>query len=241
VAGRVLVVQHAPHSSLGAYGEVLAARGDETLWVRCHLGEPPPRSPAGFDAIVSLGAELSLCDPNLPDWVHAELRLLRRALDAGVPVWGICFGAQLLAAAAGGRVWRGQAPEVGFHPLHAAPDAPSDPVFRVLAPIQPMFHWHGDGFDVPPAATRLAFSDAYPGQAFAAGPLAYGVQFHAEATLELIRGWLGLPATRDQLERAGGEGAAERLLADAGRHLAEVNRTARALIAAWREAAEAGR
>jgi GMP synthase-like glutamine amidotransferase len=236
--GRVLVVQHVAHSSLGAYGEVLVERGDEEVWVRCHEGQGLPPDTSGVDAVISLGSELSVHDAD-EWWVVPELHLLRAAVEVGTPVWGICFGAQLLAAALGARVFTGARPEVGIEPLRLTPDGAEDPVFGSLPPEVPMFHWHGDTFDLPAGATRVAGSEAYTNQAFRAGRLAYGVQFHAEATPELLRGWLTFPATRSQLEAASGPGAAERLAEEGDRALPAVNEVARTLMRTWREAAEA--
>jgi GMP synthase-like glutamine amidotransferase len=183
--------------------------------------------------VISLGAEVSVYDRNR-DWLEPELGLLSAAVRDEVPVWGICFGAQTLAAAAGARVWRGEAPEVGFHPLHLAPGAAGDAAFGGLPRSVPMFHWHGDSFDLPPGATLLAGTDAYPHQAFRVGFSAYGVQFHAETTRELIDGWIAFPSTAAQLEAANGAGAAKRLADDAAVQLPEVNRVARQLMRAWR-------
>jgi GMP synthase-like glutamine amidotransferase len=235
--GRVLVVQHVSHSSLGVYGEVLAERGDEEVWIRCHEGDRLPDRLNGFDAVISLGSDRSVYETD-EWWLEPELRLLREAVDAGAPVWGICYGAQLLAAALGGRVFAGARPEVGVLPLRLTDAAAADPVFGSLPREVPMFHWHGDTFETPAGATLVAGSDAYPSQAFRAGALAYGVQFHAEATVDLVRGWLALPATRDQLEASAGPGAVEKLEADAERDLPAVNEVARTLMHAWRDAAE---
>ena len=234
--GRLLVIQHAPHSGLGAYGEVLDERGDELVWLRLHEGERLPGSLRGYDGVIPLGAEISVYGGGR-DWLEPELDLLRAALDAELPVWGICFGAQMLAAAAGASVWRGDVPEVGIHPLHLTPDARPDAVFGGLPQRVPMFHWHGDSFDLPPAATLLAGTDSYPHQAFRLGGRAYGVQFHAETTLELLRGWISFPATAEQLEAADGPGAAARLARIAERRLPEINDVARRLMRAWRDAA----
>lgn len=238
MAGRVLVVQHVPHASLGVYGDVLAERGDSMVWARLHESDPLPSDPDGFDGVITLGSDRSVYEADRSS-IEPELRLLRDAVEAGIPVWGVCFGAQLLAAALGGRVFAGPRPEVGVLPLRLTEAAASDPVFGSLPPELPVFQWHGDTFDVPAGATLVAGSDAYPNQAFRVGGLAYGVQFHAEATLELVRGWLALPATRTQLEAAEGAGAVERLEADAERLLPAVNEAARSLMSAWREAAEA--
>jgi GMP synthase (glutamine-hydrolysing) len=237
VAGRVLVIQHVPNSSLGVYGDVLDERGDETVIVRLHRAERLPDGLDGLDGIVSLGAPTSVYDGG-PEWVPSELRFLRQAVESDVPVWGICYGAQALAAALGARVWPGPAPEVGIHSLRLAPAAASDPVFGSLPETLPMFHWHGDSFDLPDGATLLAGTDAYPHQAFRAGRSGYGVQFHAETTRELVNGWIDQPQTAGQLEAAHGPGAAVRLRAEAGQALPSINQTARALMAAWRETAE---
>lgn len=233
-AGRILVLQHALHSSLGAYGDVLEERGDHTTWLRLHEGEPVPSRPQDFDAVISLGAASSVYDGGVP-WLEPELELLRKAVEADVPVWGICFGAQALAAAMGARVWPGAKPEVGIRPIFKTPAADEDPVFGGLGSQVPMFHWHGDSFDLPGDAVLLAGSDEYPNQAFRVGANAYGVQFHAEATAELVRGWIDYPATAAQLESSNGPGAAERLFDEVAAALPEVNDVARQLMQAWRE------
>ena len=237
VAGRILVLQHAPHSSLGAYGDVLSERGDETAWVRLHDRESVPERLNGFDAVISLGAAISVYDGDA-SWLVPELELLRAAVTDDVPVWGICFGAQMLAAAAGGRVWRGARPEVGIRPLAMTSASGGDPVFGPLGQTVQMFHWHGDSFDLPADAVLLAGSDEYPNQAFRVGARAYGVQFHAEATPDLVRGWIDSPATAAQLEASNGAGATERLYDEVVSALPEVNGVARRLIRAWREVAD---
>jgi GMP synthase-like glutamine amidotransferase len=235
VAHRLLVIQHVETSSLGVYGEVLSEAGDELVWVRCHQGVDVPRTPDGFAGVISLGAPYSVHTAEEP-WLPSELALLGASVEAGVPVLGICFGAQTLAAALGGRVYTGAMPEVGFHDLRLAQGSADDPLFGGLGPTVPMFHWHGDSFELPAGAELLASSEAYENQAFRAGRSAYGLQFHAESTLELVRGWVNLPATAAQLDTAEGPGAAERIVADAERLLDAVNDVARRLISGWRTA-----
>jgi GMP synthase-like glutamine amidotransferase len=230
---RLLVIQHAPHSGLGAYGEVLDELGDDLEWLRLQEGGRLPPTAEGFDGVISLGAEISVYDGER-DWLEPELALLRGAIAAGTPAWGICFGAQMLAAAAGARVWKGDVPEVGIHPLRLTAAAAADPVFGGLPATVPVFHWHGDSFDLPPEATLLAGSEAYPHQAFRVGAHAYGVQFHAEATSDLVARWIDFPATAEQLEAANGAGAARRVLAEAERGLPEANDVARELMRGWR-------
>ena len=194
MAGRILVLQHAPHSSLGAYGDVLSERGDETAWVRLHDGESVPERLDGFDAVISLGAAISVYDGDAP-WLAPELELLRAAVTDDVPVWGICFGAQMLAAAAGGRVWRGARPEVGIRPLAMTSASVGDPVFGPLGQTVQMFHWHGDSFDLPADAVLLAGSDEYPNQAFRVG--------RARLRRSVSRG--GNAGPRARLDRSSGD------------------------------------
>jgi GMP synthase (glutamine-hydrolysing) len=143
-----------------------------------------------------------------------EKRLIADAVRSGLPFWGVCLGVQLLAASLGARVYPGPAPEVGVLPVLLTDEALADPVFagtpRELLSLQ----WHGDTFDLPDGATRLAGSPAYPNQAFRVGADAYGVQFHLEVSPALAREWADVPAYAESLERVLGEGALDRLIAE---------------------------
>jgi GMP synthase-like glutamine amidotransferase len=235
---RVLVVRHISSAGLGAYGDLLSERGVDAHVVDCEAGDEVPLDPSGYDGILSLGGPWSVHAPDRPAWVEPELLLLRRAAEAAVPIYGVCLGAQLLAAALGARVWTGEVPEVGIHPLRLEPEAAADPVFGGLPETLPMFHWHGDSFDLPEDAVLLARSDAYESQAFRWGSAAYGLQFHAESRLANVRAMIELPATRAQLDQAHGPGSADRILRDADTALAAINVTAARLFSAWLALAE---
>jgi GMP synthase-like glutamine amidotransferase len=239
MALRVLVVQHIWSAGLGAYGDVLREREDEVLLVDCERGDDVPAELPPVDAIVSLGGPWSVHAADRPAWMEPELRLLRSAAERGVPVFGVCLGAQLLAAALGGRVYTGSVPEIGVHPIRLLPPAAADPVFGGLPAELPMFHWHGDSFDLPDGAIPLAGSAAYANQAFRFGATAYGVQFHAESAAANVRAMVELPATRAQLDEAHGPGAADRILEESVRALPGTNAVARRLLAAWLELVEA--
>src|SRR5439155_3910790 len=118
-------------------------------------------------------------DDHVP-FVQREHRLLRRAVDAGVPVLGLCFGGQLLARVLGGEVYRSSTSEIGWMPVRTR-----DPQ---LVPEGPWFQWHFDTFTVPAGATLVADSDAGP-QAFVAGR-SLGLQFHPEVTPEIMDEWV---------------------------------------------------
>jgi GMP synthase (glutamine-hydrolysing) len=176
-----LVLEHDPSCPLGRLDRLIAARGISTEIV-APQGIPALGDPGRYDLVVILGSDDSAYDDSV-SWVPEELGYARRAIDSGVPILGICFGAQMLARALGAEVRRAPTPEVAWKSLTLAEEA-------AWMPAGPWLTWHADTFDWPPGATRLAWSDVAP-QAFAAGPH-LGLQFHPEATADLIQGWLGV-------------------------------------------------
>jgi GMP synthase (glutamine-hydrolysing) len=152
----------------------------------------------------------------------------------------VCLGAQLLAAALGARVYKGDRPEVGLLPVELTADAAADPVFRAAPPRFTTLQWHGDSFDLPSGATLLAGSPAYPNQAFRTGR-SYGVQFHVEVSLELATDWGAVPAYADSLESTLGPGALDRLLAGVAEHGPAMVQLARELFGRWLDLALSGR
>jgi GMP synthase (glutamine-hydrolysing) len=210
---QVLVLQHIACEPPGVYEDVLDEHGATIHRVELDEGDPLPDWRA-FDAIVAMGGPMGALDDNEHPWLTDEKRLIADAVRSGLPFWGVCLGVQLLAASLGGRVYPGPAPEVGVLPVLLTDEALADPVFagtpRELLSLQ----WHGDTFDLPDGATRLAGSPAYPNQAFRVGADAYGVQFHLEVSAALAREWADVPAYAESLERVLGVGALDRLIAE---------------------------
>jgi GMP synthase (glutamine-hydrolysing) len=139
---------------------------------------------------------------NLP-FLHQELELIDLAARQGLPVLGICLGAQLIANVLGGTVYRSAVQETGWQDIYLDREAASDPVFSSLTPLTRVFQLHNDTFDLPPGATRLAASDACANQAFRWGRSIYGVQFHPEMTPGMVADWsreVGLPAWEETPE-----------------------------------------
>jgi GMP synthase (glutamine-hydrolysing) len=145
-----------------------------------------PTSPLGYDTIVILGGPMSVYD-NLP-YLQKEQELIRNAMKNDTPVLGICLGSQLIAQAAGGRVYKGKKKEIGWYNVYLTP-ASSNDIFRGFTDKTiRIFHWHGDTYDLPANAKILAYSDLYP-QAFRIGS-AVGIQFHFEVDELLIQTWM---------------------------------------------------
>ena len=185
---RALVVQHDHVSPPGPVGEAFAERGydvEEFLVVPAErFAEPGVDArfpdPAAFDVVVPMGAPWSVGATDIASWVGPELAMLRSAVAAGVPVLGICFGGQALAAALGGAVERAPAVELGWVEI-ATQDAG-------LVPSGPWFQWHQDRWRLPPGARELARTSV-ASQAFVVGR-SLGVQFHPELTPGQLDGWL---------------------------------------------------
>ena len=172
-----LVLQTQADAPPGLLAPWAAARGLELEVVRVDRGEPLPAS-AQVGFAVALGSDCSVVDGGRR-WIKHEIEWLRAADAAGVPILGICFGAQALAAALGARVMRLPEPEIAWIEVETADAA------RI--PAGPWIAWHEDGFELPAGAHELA-RNAYGLQAFSLRRH-LAVQFHPEATAEIAAGW----------------------------------------------------
>lgn len=201
---KVLVFQHVPFEPLGTLDPLLKEHGFRIRYV--NFSRDPSQRPrvAGYDALIVLGGPMNVDEtaeyPNLA----TELGLIGEALERGRHVLGICLGAQLLAKALGGSVAANGAHEIGWYEVRTTPAGAADPVLSALDAPAPLFHWHGDRFELPPGAIRLAESDLCDNQAFRCGDLALGLQFHLEVDRPLIERWLTVPVNRRLLKRLEG-------------------------------------
>ncbi len=187
---RVYVFQHVACEDLGSFAEVLAQRGMRVSYVRLFAGDSLPRDSATAAALIFLGGPMSVNDESRYAYLAPEKALIRRALNDEIPVLGVCLGAQLLAAAAGSRVFPGARPEIGWAPVSLTMEGRQDAFLAGAADQEAVFHWHGETFDLPPGSTRLAFSALTMNQAFLLGRCAYGLQFHLEVTPAMVNAWL---------------------------------------------------
>jgi GMP synthase-like glutamine amidotransferase len=175
---RALIIQHEEPTPPGLVTEWLDEHGASVETFRIDIDDHEIDASA-YDLIVSLGAECAAFDDSIP-FVPREARLMRRAVDADVPVLGLCFGGQMLARVLGGDVFRSTESEIGWIRVHS--EEPE------LVPEGPWFQWHFDAFTLPPGATLIAASGVGP-QAFVAGR-SLGLQFHPEVTTEIMDHWV---------------------------------------------------
>ncbi len=189
----VAVLQHAAHEGPGLLEPALQATGLAVSVARLDRGEPLP-APGTFCGLVVLGGPMGVSDGDAHPWLAAERDLLAETVAAGLPVLGVCLGAQQLAAALGAEVRPAPATEVGLGSVVLTPAGRRDPVlgpeYGGLGTTEvPCVHWHADTFALPEGAVHLAASRAVPHQAFRVGDHAYGLQFHVEVDADLAAAW----------------------------------------------------
>ena len=189
---RVIVVRHHAEDSPGFIAEAFLARGAE---VSVHLfpDEGPLPPVGGADHVVVLGAVNSVYDPDHASWVEPELDWLRAADQAGVPVLGICFGAQALCTAFGGQVVAADRKEIGWTLVCSEGEE--------LIPAGPWLQFHGDRCE-PPAHARVLASNEIGVQAFTIGRH-LAVQFHPEVDGAQLDAWLEGAGSVDAVRAAG--------------------------------------
>jgi GMP synthase-like glutamine amidotransferase len=228
----VLVLQHIACEPPGVYEDVLREREASLHRVELDEGEPIPDW-RRFDAIVAMGGPMSANDENELPWLVDEKRTIGDAVRAGTPFWGACLGVQLLAASLGARVYAGPRPEVGVMPVTLTAEAIADPVFASLPGELLSLQWHGDTFDLPEGAVRLATSPAYPNQAFRYGDGAYGVQFHLEVSAAMAREWADVPEYEEYAERVLGPGSLPGLISAMEKQAESIRDSGRLLFERW--------
>jgi GMP synthase (glutamine-hydrolysing) len=229
---RVLVLQHIACEPPGVYEEVLRERGATIHRVELDENEPLPDWHE-FDAVIAMGGPMSVNDEEQLPWLRKEKTLINEAVRAGVPFFGACLGAQLLAASLGGAVFRGPKPEVGLLPVFLTAEAATDPVFAGIPPEMLTFQWHGDTFSLPAGSVLLASSPAFLHQAFRWGKRAYGLQFHLEVSLDMAEDWLRVPAYAQSLNEALGADSATTLMDQFGKSAERLRGDGRRLFARW--------
>jgi GMP synthase (glutamine-hydrolysing) len=186
----VLVFQHDPFEDLGFFSEVLEKQRTAYRVLRLFHGEMPAEDWERIGALIILGGPMSVNDEEEYPFLRWEKRIIRAAIDEAVPVVGICLGAQLIAATLGTMVYHGRVKEIGWSPISITPHGQVDSLLGYLPENATVFQWHGDGFELPAGAIRLASSVNYKNQAFRVGKNIYALQFHLEVTPPMIARWI---------------------------------------------------
>jgi GMP synthase (glutamine-hydrolysing) len=182
------VLHNLDRAFTGHAGTALRAAGVELDERRLRAGEPLPAL-GEVDGLLSLGGDQSVRDIARDPMLTAEAAFLREAVEAGVPVFGVCLGAQLLAHALGGSVSRLPRRMVEWTPITGLDAAAGDPVVGALPAGAVALHWNEDGFEPPAGSVELLARVGAGAEAFRYGDVAWGVQFHPEVHPEGLDGW----------------------------------------------------
>jgi len=229
----IVILQNADDDPPDTVADFLAETGHAFEVRRVWQGDPLPKRPDEFCGLITLGASMHAHQVEEHPFLAGEQALMREALRLHVPQFGICLGGQLLAAAAGGKVYERPAAAIGWFPIEiVAPDA----LFEgVISPFMALL-WHSYSFSLPPGAQALA--ERPDGlQAFRCGPAAWGVQFHPEVSAATAASWAS--DAEEPLERQR-PGLAAELRAQNERFMPECSALCRRLLANFLRAAGIG-
>ncbi|GAA2029581.1 glutamine amidotransferase [Agromyces tropicus] len=194
-----LVLRHDSAIGLGNLGPTLEAHGYEVRFLDAPNEDVTAIDPLGPDVVVVLGGDEGVYEAEEYPYLAHEIELLRARIAAEAPIFGVCLGAQLLAAALGADVYRGPRKEVGWLGVELTDAGEASPV-RHTRDVR-FVQWHGDTFDLPDGVELLAGSRQYANQAFRRGDWLLAVQFHPEVTHEIHEDWLA--AWGDELPEYG--------------------------------------
>ncbi len=182
---RIVSLMHVPFEDAANLGVWAKQRGHSVEAVHLYAGQPLPTATV-VDAVFVMGGPMNIYEEAEHPWLAAEKRFLAECVEAGKIIVGVCLGAQLLADVLGGKVTRNAHKEIGWYEVARTDAAAQSPLSDVLPERFWAFHWHGDTFAMPPAATHLASSAACANQAFLYGNHVLGLQFHLEYTADSI-------------------------------------------------------
>jgi GMP synthase-like glutamine amidotransferase len=192
---RIHYLQHVPFEGLGSITEWVSLNGHELSSTQFFINSNMPE-PDDIDWLIIMGGPMGVYDEEKYNWLASEKQLIKKAIEAGKTIIGVCLGAQLIAEVLEAKVYPNQYKEIGWYPLKLNPEALENNLFKGFAEKLTVFHWHGDTFDLPSNAMWLASSDACKNQAFLYNEKVLGLQFHFEMTE---------PALNEMIEKSSAE------------------------------------
>lgn len=230
-----LILSHLQQEGACTLGSLLIERGIRVKTINT------PRLGAGHidalrpDLLIIMGGPIGVYQADDYPFLHDEMQILKARIAADLPTIGICLGSQLMAQAAGSKVRKAKrGKELGWHPLSLTEEGKNSPAKHIDASQTNMFHWHGDTFDLPDTATRLAFTEKYENQIYSIGKNALGLQCHPEVQAEQLEEWMVM-FNRD----VSGENAIiplKALRAETTANIEALNRQAKLFFSEWLDA-----
>lgn len=222
---KALVFIHEKHEDSALFSNILAERGYaiEEIYVPEH---DLAKVDLSADIMLVMGGSMGVYESAKYPFIYKEIEAIRKRLSSGKPLLGICLGSQLMSAAFGAKVFKGEAgQEIGWYEIKLNKAAALTPLKHLEGM---MFHWHGDTFDLPAGATLLASSEMYPHQAYSCGPRALALQFHPEVQADKLKAWYPLLNKTE----------ADKVKADTKKYIASLNEKAAKFFNEWLDAME---
>jgi len=177
---------HVPFEGPGIILDWIGEKGHKLHYTRFYQGDALPEA-STVDLLIIMGGPMDVFDFHMHAWMEEEIAWVKEFINLGKPVLGICLGAQIVAAALGEEVYPGPHKEIGWHNLQFFPALGDYKIFKDLPTTRKVFHWHGDTFNIPEGATRIAVSQAFPHQGFFYDNKVVALQFHLEVTPKSVR------------------------------------------------------
>jgi GMP synthase-like glutamine amidotransferase len=196
-----LIVTHHPEEGPGLLEAILQERGWEVTEVGLWNGNSLP-DPTRFHLLVLMGGPMNVNEEDLHPFLAKEKHFVRQWINKGNPIVGICLGAQLIAHCLGGKVYKGNREEIGWHEVVLTEEGRRDPFLQSFPVLFPVFQWHAETFDLPEKAVLLAAGQDYPHQAFRYRDTTYAFQFHFELTERMIQQWLAESEVDEEKKRS---------------------------------------
>ncbi|MEM6885350.1 MAG: type 1 glutamine amidotransferase [Verrucomicrobiota bacterium] len=180
----ILLFQHVPYEGPETILDWAVESGHILTY---HHWNYKPAAPEKMpEALVIMGGPMNVDETSNYPWLATEKQFIRQAIETGIPVLGVCLGAQLIAAALGKTVFPNSHQELGWMPLSLTEEARQHPILSAFPDRLPVFHWHGDTFELPDGATLLGSTEACMNQGFAIGKC-IGLQFHIEISHTVLK------------------------------------------------------
>jgi len=220
-----VAIYHVAFEDAGTLGPVLEERGVKLTYLQAGVDDLSPAKDA--DLVLVLGGPIGIYEIDRYPFLKDELNVVEAVVKQGTPVVGICLGAQALAAVLAARVYPGPQAELGWDELILTEEGKASPL-QVLEGLR-VLNWHGDTFDLPSGATRLASTPLTPNQAFTYGPKVLGLQFHVELEGRDMERWL----IGHTLELAKHDVNLAEMRNTAARYAPPTNEASRKLFSAW--------
>ncbi len=170
---------HVPFEGPGVITEWIKENRHQLNYTRLYEKDPLP-NPDSVDLLIIMGGNMNVFDYHIHPWMQDEIEWVTDFINTGKPVLGICLGAQIIASALRSEVYPGKEKEIGWHNIRFLPSLGDYKICKSLPATRKVFHWHGDTFQIPKGAIRIAESHLFPNQGFIYKGRVIALQFHLE-------------------------------------------------------------